>query len=110
MGKYKYLLKNIGLLTLSSFATKFLSFFLVPLYTNILSTTEYGTYDLFNTTIGVLLPLLTLNIHEAVLRFLLDKNNNRQAVVTVGARYFIKSNCMVVIGLFINYIFAFSEL
>ena len=110
MVKYKYLLKNIGLLTLSSFATKFLSFFLVPLYTNILSTTEYGTYDLFNTTIGVLLPLLTLNIHEAVLRFLLDKNNNRQAVVTVGARYFIKSNCMVVIGLFINYIFAFSEL
>lgn len=110
MGKYKYLLKNIGLLTLSSFATKFLSFFLVPLYTNILSTTEYGTYDLFNTTIGVLLPLLTLNIHEAVLRFLLDKNSNRQAVVTVGVRYFIKSNCIVAIGLFINYIFAFSEL
>ena len=46
---YKYLLKNIGLLTLSSFATKLLSFFLVPLYTNILTTTEYGTYDLFNT-------------------------------------------------------------
>ena len=88
MGKYKYLLKNIGLLTLSSFATKFLSFFLVPLYTNILSTTEYGTYDLFNTTIGVLLPLLTLNIHEAVLRFLLDKNNNRQAVVTVGSLFY----------------------
>lgn len=110
MGKYKYLLKNIGLLTLSSFATKFLSFFLVPLYTNVLSTTEYGTYDLFNTTIGVLLPILTVNIHEAVLRFLLDKNNDRQAVTTVGARYFFKSNCIVAIGLLVNYTFGFSEL
>ena len=65
MGRYKYLLKNIGLLTLSSFTTKLLSFFLVPLYTNVLSTTEYGTYDMFNTTIGVLLPILTLNIQES---------------------------------------------
>ena len=61
MNRYRYLLKNIGLLTLSSFATKLLSFFLVPLYTNILSTTEYGTYDLFNTTIGVLLPILIIS-------------------------------------------------
>ena len=110
MGKYKYLLKNVGLLTLSSFATKFLSFFLVPLYTNILSTTEYGIYDLFNTTIGVLLPLLTVNIHEAVLRFLLDGNNNRQTVTTVGVRFFLKSNCIVAIGLLVNYIFKFNEL
>ena len=64
MNKYKYLFKNIGLLTLSSFATKLLSFFLVPLYTNILTTTEYGTYDLFNTTVGVLLPILTLNVQD----------------------------------------------
>lgn len=70
MGRYKYLLKNIGLLTISNFATKFLSFFLVPLYTNILTTTEYGTYDIFNTTIGVLLPILTLNIQEAVMKIL----------------------------------------
>jgi O-antigen/teichoic acid export membrane protein len=52
-GKYKYLAKNIGLLTLSNFATKLLSFFLVPLYTSILTTADYGTYDLFNTTVGV---------------------------------------------------------
>lgn len=110
MEKYKYLLKNIGFLTLSNFATKLLSFFLVPLYTNILSTTEYGTYDLFYTTIGVLLPILTLNIHEAVLRFLLDRKNDRKAVTTVGTRYFLMSNFIVAVGLLINYIFAFSKL
>nr|HAK42623.1 polysaccharide biosynthesis protein [Clostridium sp.] len=62
MNKYKYLAKNMGFLTISNFGTKILSFFLVPLYTSILTTEEYGTYDLFNTTIGILVPFLTLNV------------------------------------------------
>lgn len=102
MNKYKYLLKNIGLLTLSSFATKLLSFFLVPLYTNILTTTEYGIYDLFTTTIGVLLPILTLNIQESIMRFSLEKKYTRQAIVTIGTRYFIISNMIVLGALILN--------
>lgn len=110
MGQYKYLLKNIGLLTLSSFGTKLLSFFLVPLYTNILSTTEYGTYDLFNTTIGILLPVLTLNVQESVLRFALDKSLSRKSIVSIGTRYFIISNLLVIVGLVLNGIFEFSSM
>lgn len=110
MSKYSYLAKNIGLLTLANFATKLLSFFLVPLYTNILTTAEYGTYDLFNTTIGVLLPILTLNIQDAVIRFALDKNYKRNAIVTVSVRYLIISNLIVALGLGINYAFGFSAL
>ena len=90
MNRYKYLLKNVGLLTLSSFATKLLSFFLVPLYTNILTATEYGTYDLFNTTIGVLIPILTLNIQEAVMRFSIDSSYNRKSIITISTKYLIK--------------------
>ena len=108
MNRYKYLLKNIGLLTLSSFATKLLSFFLVPLYTNILTTTEYGTYDLFNTTIGVLLPILTLNIQEAVMRFSIDEKNSRKSIVTIATRYLLISNVFVILGLSINYTFEIS--
>lgn len=110
MNGYKYLIKNIGLLTLSNFATKLLSFFLVPLYTNILTTTEYGTYDLFNTTIGVLLPILTLNIQEAVLRFSMDKHHEKAPLVTVAFKYFVFSNICIVIGLIINNIFKMSLL
>lgn len=108
MGRYKYLLKNIGLLTLSSFTTKLLSFFLVPLYTNVLSTTEYGTYDMFNTTIGVLLPILTLNIQESVMRFSLDDKLDEKSILSIGARYFIVSNLLVVAGLIVNDVFRFS--
>ena len=80
--KYKYLIKNMWLLTLSSFATRLLSFFLVPLYTSVLSTEEYGTYDLVNTTISLFFPILTLDIQEAVLRFSLDKDSNPKKVLS----------------------------
>lgn len=110
MNGYKYLFKNIGLLTLSSFATKILVFFLVPLYTNILTTTEYGTYDLFNTTIGVLIPILTLNIQESVMRFSLEKKYSKNAIITIGAKYLLISNIIVIIGLGINSIFNISIL
>lgn len=110
MNRYKYLFKNIGLLALSSFATKLLSFFLVPLYTNVLTTTEYGTYDLFNTTIGVLLPILTLNIQESVMRFALDNKYNRKAIVTIATRLFLISNGLILIGLLINEIAGFDDL
>lgn len=108
--QYRYLFKNIGLLTLSSFATKLLSFFLVPLYTNALTTAEYGTYDLFNTTIGVLLPILTLNIQESVMRFALDKKYSRKSIVSVGTQYLLFSNFVIVLGLCVNYIFGFSAM
>ena len=108
MGRYRYLLKNIGLLTLSSFATKLLSFFLVPLYTNILTTTEYGIYDLFNTTVGVLVPIFTLNIETAVMRFALDSKYDRKFTITVGMKYFIVGMLFVTTGLAVNYYFGWS--
>lgn len=102
MNRYKYLFKNIGLLTLSSFATKLLSFFLVPLYTNILTTTEYGTYDLFSTTVGVLLPILTLNIQESVMRFSMDSKSDRRAIVSVALKILLIANAVVAAGLIGN--------
>ena len=44
MGKYKYLFKNIGIMTISNFGTKILSFLMVPLYTNLLSTMVHMIY------------------------------------------------------------------
>lgn len=102
MDRYRYLLKNIGILTLGSFATKLLSFFLVPLYTNILTTAEYGTYDLFSTTIGVLLPILTMNIQESVLRFALDNQHSRTSIVSVGVRYLLIGSGVTALGLAVN--------
>lgn len=110
MNRYKYLFKNIGLLTLSNFATKLLSFFLVPLYTNILATTEYGIYDLFATTIGVLIPILTLNIQESVMRFALDNKYSRRSIVTIGFKYLLISNTIVLVILGLNMLVGVSDI
>ena len=50
MSSYKYLLKNVGLFTISEFASKFITFFMLPLYTYYLSTEEYAVIDLIQVT------------------------------------------------------------
>ena len=74
MANYKYLIKNIGILVLGNFTTKLLSFFLIPLYTASLTTTEYGSFDLINTTIGLIIPIFTFNILEGIFRYSLDRS------------------------------------
>lgn len=87
----KYLAKNIGLLTISQFGTKLLSFFLVPLYTYVLTTGEYGTYDLYTTTVSLLIPILTLNVADPALRFTMDKNSNRKGIFSICIKYLVIS-------------------
>lgn len=99
---YKYLAKNIGALTISNFATNILSFFLVPLYTYVLSTEEYGSYDLIYTTIGLLVPVLTLNIMDGVLRYAIEKESNKQYVFSVGVRYLLLSLIPIVAFVCLN--------
>lgn len=80
----KYLKKNIFIFAIGNFATKFITFFLVPLYTLCLTTTEYGKADLLYTICTFLYPLLTLNISEAIFRFSMDKDINKKNVLFIG--------------------------
>lgn len=81
---YNKLLNNTIIFTLGNFGTKILTFFLVPLYTSVLSTSEYGTADIITTTVNMLVPLLTLSIYEATLRFTLDKYENKKGVFSIS--------------------------
>lgn len=105
----KYLAKNIILLTISQMGSKLLSFLLVPLYTSVLSSSEYGTYDLFNTTITLLIPLLTVNIADAVLRFALD-NKDEKDIFTIGIKYFSLGTGFITIALIVNHILRINSL
>lgn len=92
----KYLLKNTLIFTLGSFGTKCISFFLVPLYTNILTTSEYGVVDLISTVSAFAVPFLTLNIMDAVVRFNLDKGADRDEITKAGMMILLGT---VIIGL-----------
>ena len=97
MNRSKYLFKNIGILTVSNFASKILVFLLVPLYTSVLSTEEYGTYDIVVSTIQLLFPILTLNISDAVMRYSMDKTKNIDEVAAIGLRILLEGTIPVVI-------------
>lgn len=79
--KYKKLLSDTGLFALGSFGSKFVLFFLVPLYTNVLTTSEYGMADIITTSTSMIIPFLTLSINDALLRFCLDKNEDKHKVI-----------------------------
>ena len=56
MSRQTELAKNTAVLTLGKICTQCISFFLLPLYTEILDTSDYGIYDLC-ITYGALLLL-----------------------------------------------------
>lgn len=113
MKKYKYLLKNIGLLTISNFGSKILSFLLVPLYTSILTTSEYGTFDLYVVTVTLLLPILSLGIVNGVMRYALEKETDNKSVFSIGligvSRATLIFAGIVAINYFFNIIPTFNE-
>lgn len=84
--KYKKLAQNTVLFTISSFGSKILSFLLVPLYTSILTTADYGIADILTTSVSLLVYVLTFNISSSVLRFAMDDVETREDVLAIGLK------------------------
>ena len=102
--KFKKLSKNIVIFAISGFGSKFLILLLVPLYTGILTTVEYGRYELLTTTALLLIPILSLNIDTSVMRFLLNNEDiEKEYVVIIGLRWSLLSSLFFSILLLINY-------
>lgn len=80
--KSNRLVKNTFLLFISNFVSKILSFLMVPFYTSILSTSDYGTADLISTTVILVLPMFSVLMDEAAMRFALDKATDKKQVFT----------------------------
>ena len=94
--RVRYLAKNTAIFAVGNVGTKLISFFLVPLYTNVLSTNQYGVADFVNTICMVLAPVIVLNIGESIMRFSLDKDANYHQIMSVGVVLFAGS---LVVGL-----------
>lgn len=84
--KVKELLSNTLLFTVANLGSKLMVFLMVPLYTAVLSTDEYGIADMVQTTATMLIPILTAMIAESVLRFCFLKEYSSNEVFSVGIR------------------------
>ena len=74
------------MLLIGNLGSKIISFLMVPIYTSILSTAEYGTYDVLVTTESLLVPVISLDISESIFRFSMDKEVNQSDVLKTGFR------------------------
>lgn len=82
MNSYKKLFNNVLIFSIGVLGSKVISFLLVPLYTHYLPQGEFGTADLVMTTVSMLLPLVTGSMHEAVIRFVMNKSYSKSEVLT----------------------------
>lgn len=102
--KYKYLSKNFILFGISSFGPKIIAFLMVPLYTNCLSTADYGIGDIVSTSANLVLPIIILCIESAILRFCFDKEYESDEVISSGLFVCLKGMvlcaiCTIMIGI-----------
>jgi O-antigen/teichoic acid export membrane protein len=97
LDRYKSLIKNSFLFAIGSIGSKTISFFMLPLYTRYLSTSDYGQIDVFQTTITLLIPIVTLQALEAVFRFSVDMEDKDTASKIITNGIFL-----CIIGVFIT--------
>lgn len=84
MDKYKKLINNSLIFAIGNLGTKVIAILLVPLYTYYLTPSEYGITDLITTSTNLLLPIVSLSIFDAVLRFVMDQDADKESVLTNG--------------------------
>lgn len=79
MSREKALVKNTFIFMIGNFASRFLGFFLLPLYTFNLSKTEYGYYQYVLPILSILLPIATIQINDAIYRYLLNSESEEES-------------------------------
>lgn len=84
MNRYKKLISNTIIFGIGTFGSKILVFLLMPLYTRVLTKADYGVVDLIIQTSNLLIPIVSLGIANAVIRFGLDKSVKKSDVFSIG--------------------------
>lgn len=102
MSREKNLAKNTIIITIGKICTQLITFFLLPLYTGILSTEEYGAVDLLNTLVSLLLPIVTFQVEQAVFRELIEVRgkNDKESRIISSAVITVIFQCIVYLIIF----------
>ena len=96
--KYKTLISNTMLISLGTFGSKLLVFFMVRFYTGYLDTDAFGTADLITQSANLLLPIISMGITDGVFRFAVDHVKDRKRIFSAGL-YTILIVSLLLLGL-----------
>lgn len=84
MDKYKRLLNNTFVFAIAAFSSKVLIFLMMPFYTRVMPTGDFGLVDVLVQTCNLLIPFATIGINNAIIRFGLDRSTSKKGVFTIG--------------------------
>lgn len=104
MSRGKDLAQNTLILSIGTFLPKLTALITIPIITSRLTKIEYGTYDLLNTLVSLLLPILTLQIHSAAFRFLIDCRDNPKGKKRVITNIYVFIIPISILALLIFYL------
>lgn len=91
----KSLIKDIFVYGAGNLVFKAISFFVFPLYTYVLTVSDFGAMELVNTGVGIVALIINLGLNNSVQRFYYDKDTGtkEQPLVVSNGLY-----CMSVFG------------
>ena len=115
MNKKKQLAKNTIIIFFGKVCTQLISFFLLPLYTAYLVTSEYGIVDLIQTYVTLLVPIITLELEMSIFRWLIEsRGKSSETNKLISNDFFVLflslilfSILYLIVSLFINIPFRF---
>lgn len=93
------LFQNTLIYTIGNLLSKIIGFLMLPVYTNYLTTSQFGRFDLLITAVTLMLPIVTLQISDAAYRYLVDEEDEREKEKVITNAFF---------GLLINVVVGFS--
>ena len=100
MSKELKLMKNTAIIAIGNVFTKCISFFMLPLYTSLLTPSEYGLVDLLTVIITLASCILSLQFEQGLFRFLIDVRNQKdEQDKYISTALFIVCVCMSIVGL-----------
>ena len=93
------LIKNTSIFGFGLFGAKVVQVLLLPYFTNVFSRKQYGTIDLVVTFVDLIVPIVTLELSSAILRFGLSEGVDRKvlsknAMVILSAGIFVIFLCV----------------
>lgn len=97
MSREKTLAKNTVLLMIGKICTQCVSFFMLPLYTAILTTEEYGTADLIITYVSLLYPIIGMQFEQGLFRMMLDYRDSKENKKTLFTTVLICNLIQIII-------------
>lgn len=95
--RYFVLVKNTIVLGFGLVGAKLVQFVLLPFFTNQLTPAEYGVIDLSVTFISLMVPVVTCNLADGVLRFGLSKDVKKEEVLRVAIVILGVASCFTIL-------------